>query len=192
MRIDQRILADIRAHVHKHRRHADDAARDVRAYANAGAAGNNAHAVRGGNRLHRIGGLIEEGLAARVNGHVHDRAHAKAEENALFHPGIDAPTGGRSRVGLRSADFTAIQARLEGPEQREVLRQISGGRNIKERFNLWLQHEFARGDSGIRERREYARDFPALEQPEASATPAPANAFRRARPSRGWDWTRRN
>jgi len=142
VRIDQRVLADIRAHVHEHR--------GMQMTPRAMCAPSRMLEPPGTMRTPSAQKsrapdtwTIEERLAAGVNGHVHDRAHAKAEENSLFHPGLTRQPVAR-RGGLRSADFTAIEARLEGIEQYEVLRQISGRRNIEERFNLWLQHEFAR------------------------------------------------
>ena len=48
--------------------------------------GHNAHAIRQRNRAHRISGFVEERLAPRVDGHIHNCAHAKPEQNPFFHP----------------------------------------------------------------------------------------------------------
>ena len=91
MGIDHGIFADVRADIDEHGWHTDYAAGDEAAVADAGAAGNDADAVGGGDSARRVGGLVEEWLLPRVERHVRDLAHAEAEENALFYPRLGAP-----------------------------------------------------------------------------------------------------
>ncbi len=94
VRIYHRLVAYVRADVDEHRRHAGDAFADEAAVANAGAAGDDAHAAGGGDVLDGVGGLVEKRLAQRINGHVRDGADAESEKDAFFHPAVDAPTRG--------------------------------------------------------------------------------------------------
>src|SRR6266849_1293896 len=114
MRINHSSLADVSAHVYKHRRHADDAAPDISRVANAGSAGNDSNAVAGRDRSNGIRGLVDERLACRVDGHVHDRAHAEAQENSLLHPGVCPPAGfsafGRTRGRRHTGSSKPISA----------------------------------------------------------------------------------
>ena len=43
-------------------------------------------------------------------------AEAKAEQNALLDPGVDAPAGGRGGVGLGGAHFAALEGGAQGEE----------------------------------------------------------------------------
>jgi len=92
--IDHGVFANVRADVDEHGRHADHAATEEGAIADAGAAGNDADAVGESEGANGIGGLVVEGLFRGVDGHIDDGSHAKAEKNSLFHPGISAPAGG--------------------------------------------------------------------------------------------------
>jgi len=96
------------------------------AVANAGAAGNDAHAVGEGHGMERVSGFIEEGEAGGVEGEIGGNAHAEAEEDAFFHPGIDAPAGGGDGIGLGGADFAAVESEFEGAEEIEMAVGVDG------------------------------------------------------------------
>ena len=117
MRINHRPFAHVRAHVHKHRRHTNYPAAHVRSIANARAAGHNAHSIRQRETFYRISRLVEKRLLRRIDGHVGNRAHAKPEKDALLHPGVHAPAGFCGRIRLCSANFPAVERRLEIPEK---------------------------------------------------------------------------
>ena len=94
VRIHHSAIVHIRAGIDVHRRHAGDALADVAAVANAGAAGHDPHAALRCEFLERICGFIEEGQASMVRRHIHHASHAEAQQDALLHPGVDAPAGG--------------------------------------------------------------------------------------------------
>src|SRR5467141_249173 len=98
MRINHRAFSYVRAYIHKHGRHANDSAANVAPIANAGAAGNDADAVRGRERARGIGGLVKERLLHGIDGHVGDSTHAKAQENSLLDPGVCPPSAFRGGV----------------------------------------------------------------------------------------------
>src|SRR6267142_3210558 len=120
MRINHRAFSYVRANIHKHGWHANDSTANVAAIANAGAAGNDAHAIRGRERARGIGRLVKERLLQGIDGHVGDSAHAKSEENSLLNPGVCPPSGFREGVRFGCADFPAIQPGLEIAEEPEV------------------------------------------------------------------------
>src|SRR3974390_1081102 len=175
--INQGIFVDVSTDIDEHRRHADDAASDEGAIANAGAAGHNADAVMRRHSANRVGGFVEEGLAVRVDGHVHDRAHAEAEENSLLHPGVGAPTCRRTGVRFGGAHLATVQRGLERLEKLEMFLLIRSRGAIEKSFNLRWQHELFRRDAMLREPRRYARDSLASAEREASANAVRLNPF---------------
>src|ERR1700722_16302530 len=76
-----------------------------------------------------------------MDGHIHDAAHAEAEQAALLAPGVDAPAGGRRGVGLGGADVSVVELGLERPKKPEVVVAIVGGHAVVERFDFRLQFE---------------------------------------------------
>src|SRR5947207_3185891 len=117
MAVDHRAGVDIGADVDVHRRHADHSRRDVRPVADARPPGDEAHIVleRGGTNW--ISVLVEE-REARVRGHVDQRPHAEAEQDALLDPGVDAP--GAAGAPLGRADLTPGERSAEFGEQGAV------------------------------------------------------------------------
>src|SRR5207253_11477035 len=103
--VDHRAGVDVGADVHVHRRHADHPRRDVRPVADTRSAGNDAHALLERGGADGIGVLVEEAQAG-VGRHVDQRAHAEAEQDSLFDPGVDAP--GTVWAALGRADLTAV------------------------------------------------------------------------------------
>src|ERR1039458_9332328 len=83
--------------------------------------------------------LVEEGLTRGVNRHVDDTAHAETEQNALLHPGIDAPAGGRVAVRRRRARASFIQCGFKFGEEAEMGVGVSGGLLVVEPFDFSLQ-----------------------------------------------------
>ena len=84
--------------------------------------------------------LSKNACPAPSAGHVHDGAHAKPEQDALFHPAIHAPARGRSCIRLRRANAAVVQPVLEFLEKPQVLAVIAFGSVVEERLNLLLQH----------------------------------------------------
>ena len=140
MRIDHRAFAHVRANVHKHRRHTNYPAPDVTAVANAGAARNNAHAVGSRERPHRIRGLVKERLSRCVDGHVRDRAHSKAQQNSLLHPGVCAPARFCGGIRFGGANVPAVQRCFEIAEKPLMFFFIMRWRIVKQLFNLRRLH----------------------------------------------------
>src|SRR5258708_1672696 len=91
VRVDHRAIIDVRPGIDEHRRHARDAAPDVRAIANAGPAWNDAHLACEADRVDRIDVFVEKRLSHTVNRHINHLAHTKSEEDAFFHPPICPP-----------------------------------------------------------------------------------------------------
>ena len=91
VRVDERAFVDVRADVDVHRRHADDAARDERAFADRRAARHDAHAGGDARLLQRHRVLVVERPAAVIGRHVHDVAEPEPEQDALLDPRVDAP-----------------------------------------------------------------------------------------------------
>src|SRR2546430_665772 len=120
VRIDHRAFTNVSADIDEHRRHANHAAADVTSIANAGTAGNDAHAVGSREPTRRVGGLVKKRLFRGVDRHVGDGAHSKAQQDSLFHPGVNAPAGFRGGIGLGSAYFAAIQRGFEIAEEPEM------------------------------------------------------------------------
>src|SRR5260221_7901219 len=91
MSIDHRSFIDISAGIDEHRRHADDAGRNVRAIAYARTARDDAHAIVRRKSSYWISVLVEKLKTGICGRHFHNRAHAKAEQDAALHPGIRLP-----------------------------------------------------------------------------------------------------
>src|SRR5208283_2320820 len=114
--------------------------------ANAGAAGDNAHAAGRGKAFHRVSGLIEIRLPAGIDRHIDDATHAEAEQDALLHPRVDAPAGGRVRVRLGGARAAFVQRGFEFGEEAEVIVAVRGGLFVVESFDFSLQPARSRAD----------------------------------------------
>src|SRR5271167_47194 len=140
VRIDHRAIADVRANIYEHRWHAHDAATDVRAVANARPTRYDAYTVSSSDGTNGIRGLVDERQAHRVDRHIHDHAHAKAEQDSFFHPGVDAPACGRGSIRLRRANFAAIYGVLELAEEPEVFFVVLSRRPVKPSLYLLRQH----------------------------------------------------
>src|SRR5688572_22626955 len=89
MAVDHGSFIHVRAYIDVHRRHAHDARRDIRAIPNAGSTRNYAHVITDGNSPDRVSIFIEETKA--VSRHINQPAHAKANQNPLFHPCVYLP-----------------------------------------------------------------------------------------------------
>src|SRR6266850_7090139 len=127
-------LVDKSAGVDEHRRHADDAGRNVRAVTYARPTGNDAHAIVRRKSSDWISVLVEK-LKTGVSGrHFHNRAHAKAEQDAALHPGIRLPLAVRGP--LSRTHLAAVERLFEIIEEREVVGRILLGHPCGERFNL--------------------------------------------------------
>ena len=122
--IDHGVFPDEGTDVDEHGGHADYAAGDVSTVPNAGTSRDDTDAVGGGEGVKRVGGFVKEGELCGIDRHIHDRAHAKAEEYAFFHPGVGAPSCGRRRVRFGSANCAAIQRILEGCEEGVMFRGV--------------------------------------------------------------------
>src|SRR5882724_250081 len=192
MRINHRAFTNVRANIHKHGRHANDSAANEAPIANAGAAGNDAHAIRGRERARGIGRLVKERLLHGIDGHVRDSAHAESEENSLLDPGVCPPSGFRGGVWFGCADFPAIQPGLEIAEKPEVFFFVASWGFVKQTLNLRRQHEPSAQVRVIRERRVCVPDFPPSAGRVASATPVRASPSPPTQPSPGSDSTRQN
>ena len=78
MAVDHRPLVHVSAGIYKHRRHANDARRDVSAVSDRRATWNDAHIVVDLCWTRRISVLVEKSEAL-IRGHVRDCTHAEAE-----------------------------------------------------------------------------------------------------------------
>ena len=190
--INHRAFANISADVHKHGRHANDSPPYVTPIANAGAAGNDADAVRRSDGADRISGLVEEGLLRGIDGHVGDGAHSKAKQNPFFHPGIHAPAGFRGWIRLRGTDFAAIQFFFELAKKPEMFLFVASGRFGKQPLNLRWQHEPSARVPAIPALPGCALDSPPSVARVANARPDRAAPSPPSRPSPEWDSTPRN
>jgi len=123
--VDHGVFRDVGADVYKHGGHADYAAGEVAGVADAGAAGDDADTVGGGELARGVGGFVEVRLPRGIYRHVGDVAHAETEEDAFFYPRFRAPTAGGLGVGVGGADFAAVQGLLEFLEEREMLFGVS-------------------------------------------------------------------
>src|SRR5580692_8227638 len=140
MRVNHRAVADVRADVDEHWRHANHPAPNVRAVANARSAGYDADAVGNRDGANRIRRLINERLARGVDRHIHDHTHAKSEQDSFFHPGVDAPTRRRGNIRLRRAHFAAINGVLELAEEPEMFFVVLSRWLVEQSLNLLRQH----------------------------------------------------
>src|SRR5580700_10677396 len=136
VRIDHGAIAHPTPRVDIHRRHARDAAADIATVANARSTGNDANPAIGCEALHRKRGLVEPRLPRGIDRHVNYRAHAKAEQNAFFYPGIHAPSRQRGSVWLGRANFPGIERLLEALEELKMIVGVSGGWLVEERLDL--------------------------------------------------------
>src|SRR6267143_6772198 len=192
MRINHRAFSYVRAHIHKHGRHANDSAANVAAIANAGAAGNDSDAIRRRERARGVSSLVKERLLYGIDGHVGDSAHAKSQENSLLDPGVCPPSGFRGGVWFGCADFPAIQPGLEIAEKPEVFFFVVRRGFVKQTLNLRRQHEPSAQVRVIREPRGCVPDFPPSAGRVATATRVRAGPSPSRQPSPGSDSTRQN
>src|SRR5271154_3913599 len=91
MRVDHGARAHPGPSVDEHGRHASDARTDITAVANAGAAGDDPHAVFEIELLDWKCGFVEPGLPRGVDRHIDGNAHPETDQNAFLYPGVDAP-----------------------------------------------------------------------------------------------------
>src|ERR1043166_5481631 len=105
--INHRPFVNVRPRIHKHRRHTNDAGRNVSPISNTRPARHNPNAVVHGKLSDWISVLVEELQTSIGWRHVHNRTHAKAEQYTLLDPGICLPSPVRS--SLSRADLSAIQ-----------------------------------------------------------------------------------
>ena len=127
------------AHVDVHGRHTYHALADIAAVADAGTAGHDAHVSPLAEALDRECGFVEERLAFRIDRHVDDRAHAEAQQDALFHPGIHAPAGAGFGARLRGAYAAFVERGFEPLEQEEILVGVDGWFLVEEALDFSLQ-----------------------------------------------------
>src|SRR5438132_10503471 len=135
MAVDHCALVNVRAGVDEHWWHADDAGRDVCPVANTRSSGDDAHAICARERMNWVSILIEKAEAAIRRRHVNDRAHAKAEQNASFHPRVRVPIA--IRVALCSANLAAIKRVLELFEQHKFFVRVSLSLATHKLFDLF-------------------------------------------------------
>ena len=110
VRVDQRALVHVGADVHVHRRHADHAAPDERAFAHRRSARHQPHLAIDADRLERHRVLVEERPSPMIHRVIDEAAEPEPEQDALFDPGVDAPAGGLRRVGLGGAQAAIAEA----------------------------------------------------------------------------------
>src|SRR5215208_1764207 len=134
--IYHRSLVDISAGVHKHRRHADNTRRDVCAVSDRRAAGNDPHVILDLRWTSRISIFVKESEAL-AHGHVSNSAHAKAEQQALFHPRVHLPL--TARVSFRRTNFAAIECTLKLLEDISVVAGKLIAPACSKRFDLFTQ-----------------------------------------------------
>src|SRR5579871_1143981 len=138
VRVDHGAVADPGACVDVHGRHAGDALAEIRAIADTRTARNDTHACSGRDASDGIRRFVEPGLALGIDRHIHDGAHAEAEQNAFLYPGVHAPAGLCRLVRLSRANLAAVQRALEGLEKLEVLGGVSGWFVVKKLLDLSL------------------------------------------------------
>ena len=138
MRVDHRTVADPRSSINEHRRHTRYTFADVAPVANAGSARNDSYTLIGCDLFHRESGLVHPWLAARVDRHVHHRAHTEADENSLLHPRVHAPTslGGSVRFGC--SDFARVQGPLEVFKEMKMFGAVGFRAFVEQLFDLSL------------------------------------------------------
>ena len=102
MRVDERLLANPRADVDEHRRHADDSGPMCAPSRTDGRRGRCVSRHRG-EQLERQRVLVVEGPAAMIHRRVDGFTEAEAEENSLLHPRVHAPANRARRVGFGGA-----------------------------------------------------------------------------------------
>jgi hypothetical protein len=88
-----------------------------------------------------IGGIVEEGLAHRIDRHIDQRAHPEAEQHALLDPGVHAPAARGRSVRLSGTHLAPVERFLEALEQAEMLLRVRLRLLVEQRFDVSLQHE---------------------------------------------------
>src|SRR5712692_4142148 len=109
--VDHCAFIDVSAGVDEHRRHAHDAGRDVRAVAYARAAGHDADMIVRRKFSDWISVLVEKLKTETCRRHFHNRAHAKAEQDAALHPGIRFPLA--AGIAFGGANLATIERLFE-------------------------------------------------------------------------------
>ena len=89
VRVDHGAFVHIGADVDEHGGHADHRRCDIRAFPHRRSAGNHAHSVSDRELAGGESVFVDEGKG-RVS-HFAEFSQAKAQQNALFHPGVDFP-----------------------------------------------------------------------------------------------------
>jgi len=131
MGIDERLLADPGADVHKHGRHANHAWRKVRAVADGGTARHDSYAGAVGKPPKGQGVFVVERPFAVIHGRVHCVAKPETQEDALLDPGIDPPPDRAGRIRLGRPDRArreGLAQTSEGPPRGLAVRRRSGRR----------------------------------------------------------------
>src|SRR5207237_6681157 len=107
--------------------------------------GDEAHLVLGRGGTEWISVLVEE-REARVWGHVDQRPHAEAKQDALLDPGVDAP--GAAGAALGRADLTPGERGAEFGEQGAVGVVVAVARAGGERLDPLTQRHARRPARG--------------------------------------------
>ncbi len=141
VRVDQRVGADPRADVHVHRRHADDAGRQVGAVADRRAAGHDADARLDPGPLQRQRVLVVERQAAMVHRRVDEIAEAEAEENPLLDPRVHAPADRTGWIRLGGANGPSRQRGTQLRKHRASRFAIRGRRGGDEILDVGFKHQ---------------------------------------------------
>jgi len=70
-----------------------------------------------------------------IGRHLHDRAHAEAEQDSLFHPAVDAPARRGGRIGFGGAHDAGIQRGDELLKQARMVVAVLARRLIEGELN---------------------------------------------------------
>src|SRR5581483_6054393 len=180
--IDHGSIAHVGAHVDVHRRHANHALAHVAAIADAGASGYESHAVLHAHPFHRIRGLVEKRLAFRIDRHVHNLAHAKANQDPLLHPPVDPPPRALRRTRLRGANTALVQRVLKIGEQLKVFTAVARGILFEKPLDFSLQRAPSRAARPTPEPSRSAPDLRATAGTWGAGTRAPADPSKPSMP----------
>ena len=139
MRINHRSLADPRADVHVHRRHADHAWRQIRAVADRGAARHDPNArlrarVVLPDRQRVLVEKLPEPLDVRQP-HIDRIAELETEQDPLLDPGVHAPAERAGRIGLGGANRSRRERLAQLRKRRARPLAIRGGSRRNEFFD---------------------------------------------------------
>ena len=166
---------------------------EIRAVANGRAARHDAHAAR------RRRGVFSGSVSLSKNGQrpwsidaSDDVAEAEAEQDALLHPGVDAPAGRRRRVGLGGAHLAARQRRPQlGERARAASSSASALAAVREaarsivrrcRASCTLARRGRRATTGSAEQLALSTRSDLLAATPSAAAPSAAGSAPRSRP----------